>query len=160
MEKTREALELMRHHPLIEKLVVSLFTSIGVGAFRCSAALVPWTLRELSHLESIWSQAYKLAATLPVSAASDFFVLPSSHGGLGRTTPLEIMTQELCRHLQRCMKHDDVVQQLTQQELERQNDNGHVAHWTIYSKRWSCGAGIKPSGTNGHGRPTASSCWT
>ena len=117
--KTKEALELMRHHPLTERLAVSLFTSIGVGAFRYSAALVPWTLRELNHLESIWSQAYKLAATLPVSAASDFFVLPSSHGGLGRTTPLEIMTQELCRHLQRCMKHDDVVQQLTQQELEQ-----------------------------------------
>jgi len=119
VEKTKEALELMRHHPLTEKLAVSLFTSVGVGAFRYSAALVPWTLKELNHLESIWSQAYKLAATLPVSAASDFFVLPSSHGGLGKTTPLEIMTQELCRHLQRCMKHDDVVQQLTQQELER-----------------------------------------
>jgi len=41
VEKTREALELMRHHPLTEKLIVSLCTSIGVGAFRYSAALVP-----------------------------------------------------------------------------------------------------------------------
>ena len=39
VDKTRESLELMRHHPLTEKLVVSLFTSINVGAFRYSKAL-------------------------------------------------------------------------------------------------------------------------
>ena len=35
--KTREALELMRHHSLTEKLAVSLFMSIGVGTFWYSA---------------------------------------------------------------------------------------------------------------------------
>ena len=34
VEKTREALELMRYQSLTEKIAVSLFMSIGVGAFR------------------------------------------------------------------------------------------------------------------------------
>jgi hypothetical protein len=40
--KTEEARDLLRHHPLTPEQPIDLFTSIGVGAFRYSAALVPW----------------------------------------------------------------------------------------------------------------------
>ena len=36
---------------------IDLFTSIGVGAFRYSAALVPWTEKELERLEAVCTGA-------------------------------------------------------------------------------------------------------
>jgi hypothetical protein len=40
-KRTEEARDLLRHHPLSPEQAIDLFTSIGVGAFRYSAALVP-----------------------------------------------------------------------------------------------------------------------
>ena len=116
--KTQEAIDLMKHHPLTPKMAIELFTSIGIGAFRYSAALVPWTWAELQDLGKMWIQGYKLAWKQPFSAASDFFILPKHCGGLGLRTPLEIMTQELYRHIQRCLQHEDVTLQITLRELE------------------------------------------
>ena len=51
-KRTEEAQDLLRHHPLrvTPEQAIDLFTSIGVGAFRYSAALVPWTEKELERL--------------------------------------------------------------------------------------------------------------
>jgi hypothetical protein len=76
-KKTEEARDLLRHHPLTPEQAIDLFTSIGVGAFRYSAALVPWTEKELERLEAVWVQAYKWAWGLPRTTASDVFTLPS-----------------------------------------------------------------------------------
>ena len=92
---------------------------MGVGAFRYSAALVPWTGAELGELEKLWVQAYKRAWLLPLSTASDVFTLPQEVGGLGYPRPLGIMAQELCRHLQRSIKHDDVAKQIAQWDLDQ-----------------------------------------
>ena len=56
---------------------IDLFTSIGVGAFRYSAALVPWTEKELERLEAVWVQAYTWAWGLPRTTASDVLTLPA-----------------------------------------------------------------------------------
>jgi hypothetical protein len=76
-KKTEDARDLMRHHPLTPEQAIDLFTSIGVGAFRYSAALVPWTEKELERLEAVWIQAYKWAWGLPRTTASDVFILPA-----------------------------------------------------------------------------------
>ena len=70
----------------------------------------------------MWIRGYKLAWGLPLSAANDLFTLPIHCGGLGFKTPLEIMTQELGGHLQRCMGHYDVVRQITVKELGEAKD--------------------------------------
>ena len=49
-KRTEEARDLLRHHLLTPEQAIELFTSIGVGAFRYSAALVPWTEKELERL--------------------------------------------------------------------------------------------------------------
>ena len=54
---------------------IDLFTSSGIIAFRYSAALVPWTKKELERLEAVWVQAYKWAWGLPRTTASDVFTL-------------------------------------------------------------------------------------
>ena len=87
-----------------------------MGAFRYAAALVPWTEVEIRELEGIWVQAYKRAWFLPLSTASDIFTLPC---GLGYPRPLGVMAQELCRHLQRCIIHDDVAKQIARHDLDR-----------------------------------------
>jgi hypothetical protein len=122
-KKTEEARDLLKRHPLTPEQAIDLFTSIGVGAFRYSAALVPWTEKELERLEAVWIQAYKWAWGLPRSTASDVFVLPA---GMEYLRPVGVMAQELCRHLQRCLKHDDVAKQLTLRDL-------HLA-----CEQWAC----------------------
>ena len=126
LEKTRNARDMIEHHPLTPEQAVELFVSVGVGAFRYSAALVSWTAAELGELEKLWVQAYKRAWLLPLSTASDIFTLPQEEGGLGYPRPLGIMAQELCRHLQRSIKHDDVARQISQWELDQ----------TL--ERWAC----------------------
>jgi len=112
-KKTEEARDLLRHHPVPPEQAIDLFTSIGVGSFRYSSALVPWTEKELERLESVWIQAYKWAWGLPRTTASDVFVLPA---GMEYLRPV-VMAQELCRHLQQCLKHEDVSRQLTLRDL-------------------------------------------
>ena len=77
LKRTEEARDLLGHHPLTPEQAIDLFTIIGVGAFRYSAALVPWTEKELERLEAVWVQAYKWAWGLPRTTASDVFTLPA-----------------------------------------------------------------------------------
>ena len=100
-------------------MAVQLFTSVGIGAFRYTASIVPWTWEELEDLRKIWIQAYKLAWHLPENTASMIFTLPAHQGGLGLLEPLTILTQELSRHLQRCLQQDDVARSFTLWELEK-----------------------------------------
>jgi hypothetical protein len=102
--------------------------SIGVGAFRYSAALVPCTERELERLAAMWVQAYKCAWGVPWATASDVFTLPSVVAGMEYTRLIGIMAHDLCRHLQRCLKHEDVARQLTLRDLN------------LACEQWACGS--------------------
>jgi hypothetical protein len=126
--KTEEARDLLRHHPLTPEQAIDLFTSIGVGVFRYSAALITWTERELERLEAMWVQAYKWAWGLPWTTASDVFTLPGVVAGMEYLRPIGIMAQELCRHFQRCLKHEDVARQLTLRDLN------------LACEQWACGS--------------------
>jgi hypothetical protein len=86
---------------------------------------VPWTERELQQLEAVWVQAYKWAWSIPWTTASDVFTLSN---GMEYPRPLGIMAQELCRHLQRCLKHEDVTRQLTLRDLN------------LACEQWACGS--------------------
>jgi hypothetical protein len=118
--RTEQARDLLRHYPLTPEQAIDLFTSIGVGAFRYSAALVPWTEKELERLEAVWVQAYKWAWGLPWTTASDVFTLPSGTAGMECPRPV------LCCHLQRFIKHEDVARQLT------------LRHLNLACEQWAC----------------------
>jgi hypothetical protein len=76
----------------------------------------------------MWVQAYKWAWGLPWTTASDVFTLPSVVAGMEYPGPIGIMTQELCRHLERCLKHEDVSRLLTLRDLN------------LACEQWACGS--------------------
>jgi len=130
LAKTREVLELLTHHPLETKTAKELFQSREVSMFRFSAAQVRWNQAELDQLQSLWARAYKRAESLANGTASDVFIFPQKWGGEELSTPINIMSQELCNNIRRCLVHDDVTKSITVQELQQAKDEWmcHTLH--------------------------------
>lgn len=130
LAKTREVLELLTHHPLETKTAKELFQSREVSMFRFSAAQVRWNQAELDQLQSLWARAYKRAESLANCTASDVFIFPQKWGGEELSTPINIMSQELCNNIRRCLVHDDVTKSITVQELQQAKDEWmcHTLH--------------------------------
>ena len=49
---------------------------------------------------------------LPQSTASALFIFPKTHANKESTLPIVVPTQELLLHAQRCMRHEDVVENI------------------------------------------------
>ena len=117
-QRTEEAMEMIQHHPYTPELATQMFISKGVGSFRYSAAVVPWTESELMKLQDKWIQGFRVAWHLKEFTAKPPFVLPAECGGLELITPKVILAQTLTSHIQRCLLHKDVVQKAMLRELE------------------------------------------
>jgi hypothetical protein len=103
---------------------------MAVSVFRFSAAQVRWSQAELDQLQSLWARAYKRAESLANGTASDVFIFPQKWGGEELSTPINIMAQELCNNIRRCLVHDDVTKSIAVQELQRAKDEWmcHTLH--------------------------------
>jgi len=64
-------------------------------------------------------QAYKRAEYLPKGTASDIFIFPETRVVEELSTPANIIAQELCNNIRRCLVHDDVAKSITVMELQR-----------------------------------------
>jgi hypothetical protein len=122
LTKTEEVLGILTHHPLEAKTAKELFQSMAVSVFRFSAAQVRWSQTELDKLQSLWIQAYKRAKHLAAGTATDIFVFPQKWEGKELSTPVNIIAQELCNNIRRCLVHEDVAKSITMQELQRAKD--------------------------------------
>jgi hypothetical protein len=91
------------HHPLETKIAKELFQSMTVSVFRFSAAQVRWSQPELDQLQSLLTHAYKRAEYLHNGTASDIFVFPKKWGGEELSTHINIIAQELCNNIRRCL---------------------------------------------------------
>ena len=118
MQRTREAVELIRHHPFTPEMATDIFQAKGVGLFRYSAPFVDWTEEELEELLRMWSQGYKLAWHLNCRTATAPFTFPAECGGLGLHTPVGVLTNALMGHVERTMLHDDVTRDCMLNALE------------------------------------------
>ena len=141
--RTEQARDLIRHHPLTPEQAIDLFTSIGVGDFRYSAALVPWTEKELERLETLWVQAYKWAWGLTWTTTSDVFTLPSGTAGMEYPRSVGVMAQELCQHLQRCLKHEtpSTVPPTVPQRCLKHKDEARqltLRDFNLACEQWAC----------------------
>jgi hypothetical protein len=76
---------------------------MAVSVFRFSAAQVRWSQAELDQLQSLWVQAYKRAEYLANGTATDVFIFPKKWGGEELSTPVNIIAQEPCNNIRRCL---------------------------------------------------------
>jgi hypothetical protein len=119
------------------KIAKELFQNMAASVFRFSVAQVWWSQTELDQLQALWVQAYKRAEYLVTGTVSDVFIFPKripSHwhgvwcfhlpekGVEELSTPVNIIAQELCNNIRRCLVHDDVAKSITVQELQRAKD--------------------------------------
>ena len=118
MERTREEIRNIRHHPLEADEAVNLFISKAVGYFRFSAAIVTWSQRELEDLHKLWKQGYKAAWHLPEGTADAAVAFPKEKGALALPNPWAILTQTVIAHINRGLMHEDVVKAELLAELE------------------------------------------
>ena len=59
---------------------------------------------------------------MPQSAASALFIFPKTHTGKESTLLMEVLTQELLLHAERCMRHEDVSKTIMLAGLNRTFD--------------------------------------
>jgi len=83
---------------------------------------VRWSQAELDQLQSLWVQAYKRTEYLANGTATDVFIFPKKWGGEELSTPINIIAQELCNNIWRCLVHDHVAKSIAIQELQRAKD--------------------------------------
>ena len=118
MERTRQEVINIQHHPLEADEAVDLFISKAVGYFRFSAAIVTWSQRELENLHRLWKQGYKAAWHLPAGTADAVVAFPKERGALAYPNPWAVLTQTVIEHINRGLMHDDVVKKELLAELE------------------------------------------
>jgi len=114
LSRLEEASDLVLCNPLPPEEVIDVFIGKGIGSFRYSAAVMAWSEREVEHLESLWLQAYKAARKIPIQTASRqtascILAIPEEIGGGEYILPKAVIGQEICAHLERCLRHDDVL---------------------------------------------------
>jgi hypothetical protein len=122
LTKTEEVLGILTYHPLEAKTAKELLQSMAVSVFRFLATQVRWSQTELDKLQSLWVEAYKRAQHLAASTATDILVFLKKLGGKELSTPVNIIAQELCNNIRRCLVHEDVAKSITMQELQRAKD--------------------------------------
>jgi len=118
-EKARVARDLIKSHPLTPELSAELFAQKEIGSFRFSSVLIEWSQSELEGLQKIWVQAYKNAWHVPWSTANSLYTFPTAEGAHECPLPSGVLTQALLRHVDQCMRHEDVVKKIMLAQLAR-----------------------------------------
>jgi len=111
-EKARVARDLIKSRPPMLGLSAKLFAQKGISAFRFSAALIEWSQSELEGLQKMWVQAYKNTWHVPWSSANSLYTFPTAEGGHECPLPSGVFTQALLKHVDQCMRHEDVIKKL------------------------------------------------
>ena len=111
-EKARVARDLIKSHPLTPELCAELFAQKGISALRFSAALIEWSQSEVEGLQFFWVQAHKNAWHVPWSSANSLYTFPTAEGGHECPLPSRELTQALLQHVDKCMRHEDVMKKL------------------------------------------------
>ena len=100
ISRIKQAIAVVRGHPLLPDLAFEVFKSLPIGVFRYSATFTLWREAESEQIQALWCQGNKECWRLPLSSASAILVLPQGQG-LGLPTPREIFAQASIRHLER-----------------------------------------------------------
>jgi hypothetical protein len=129
LEETRKACDKLELHPLNADDAANLAQAIVISTFRRPVALVPWSTQELGRLEQLWQTAYKEVWHLMKGTCADICMFPSHAGGMQYPRPMSILWETTSRHIERAVRHDDVVRQIIRKELESALDLWTCTNW-------------------------------
>ena len=125
--RIRQAIEVVRGHPLLPELALEIFKSMAIGVFRYSAPFTPWSEAEMEQIQALWCQGYKECWKLPQCTASAAFVLPQ---GLGLPTPYEVLAQASIRHLDRLRNQQGWIAQGVHEALTTTIEDQGCNSWS------------------------------
>jgi hypothetical protein len=118
-DRTLKAKVAIQGHPLDPKQAQATYAAKAVGNFRYLAAVTPWKRRDLKRLDRYWRQGFKTAWRLNEGTVDHPWTTPTNMGGMGYPTTLSILSHTLHAYTDRCMKTEDVAQQMMKNELGR-----------------------------------------
>ena len=106
---TSELVPIVTKHGYTTAQMSAVMHSVATSRFRYSAALVPWTDRQLNKLHSIWIRLQKGAWRLPSSYPGALFKFPEEQGGMPVTHPKVFLLQALTLHVEQLTLHQDDI---------------------------------------------------
>ena len=109
LQRTKELVESIRHHPFTPEIAVEIFVSQAVGLFRYSAAIVDWSQQELRDLQVQWAKGYRTAWHLKEQVTPAPFLMAAEFGCFNLPTPKEVMAATIGAHIERSLLHDDTT---------------------------------------------------
>jgi len=118
-ERTLKVKVTIQGHPLDPKQAMTMFSVKTVGNFRYLAAVTPWRQRELDRLDTYWRQGFKTAWRLNESTTDHPWTTAKNMAGMGYPTTLAVLSHALHAYTERCMKTEDVAQQMMRTDWDR-----------------------------------------
>jgi len=109
LQRTKELVESIRHHPFTPEIATEIFISQAVGLFRYSAAIVDWSQQELQDLRVQWARGYRTAWHLKDQVTPAPFLLATEFGCMNLPTPKEVIAAAIGAHVERALLHDDAT---------------------------------------------------
>ena len=107
----------------------NLAQAIVIATFRRPPALVPWSTQELSKIELLCQMTYKEFWHLMRGTCADVLLFPSHAGGMQYPRPMAILWEATARHIERDLRHDDVMRQIIIKELQLALDAWMCLTW-------------------------------
>ena len=107
---TQDLLPVVAKHGYTLRQMTEVMHSVATARFRYSAALVPWTDKQLNKLHKLWIRLQKGAWHLPPSYPGAIFLFPEEQGGLPVPHPKVYLLQALALHVEQlALWNDDVL---------------------------------------------------
>lgn len=106
---TSELVPIVTKHGYTTAQMSAVMQSVATARFRYSAALVPWTDRQLDRLHTVWIRLQKGAWRLPSSYPGALFKFPEEQGGMPVTHPKVFLLQALTLHVEQLTLHEDDI---------------------------------------------------
>ena len=109
MTTTKELLQVVAKHVYTVGQMTAVIHSVATARFRYSAAMVPWTDKELDRLHNLWIRLQKGAWRLPPSFPGAVFSFSEDQGGMPVPHPKVFQLQALKQHIEQLALWDDDI---------------------------------------------------
>jgi ribonuclease HI len=116
---TRELLPVVNKHGYTVGQMTQVINSVVTSRFRYSAAMVPWSDRQLDQLHGLWIRLQKGAWRLPCSYPGALFKFPEERGGMPVAHPKVYLLQALVLHIEQLALQDDDILKCARVQYQR-----------------------------------------